>query len=1488
MKSFLMTLKTMTVVALSFLLAVPSGNVVFAEEEAEAPETVAEETAEEVSESETAEPEEETVVEETEEPSEEVVEETEEPAEEVVAEEPAEPAEEVVEETEEPSEEVVAEEPAEPEEEAVEEETAKPEEAASEEEKPSESAETENVKTPDAEINGTIADNAVEITPDVETNVTISTDGQYKYFKFKPSQAGAYAFKSNSSDHLDTYGYLYDSTEGQIGSNDDGAGNLQFLLLCSLDANTQYYFGTRLLTSNTTGSYTVILQKLDEGWHEWTRDGSSKWSYVSDGKVIKGEVIEINGELYLFDSDGFMVTNSSTEYDGKSFIIDADGHFIEIQDGWNQIGEYTYYVIDGELVKDRILEIDGNYYGFDYNGRMFVNQSFSMNVYDESGSYLGYYGYRAGESGALLVNSWYERYGNRYYYGEGGRGAKGITNIDGQDYLFDDYGQLLINSAREIDDVIYLSDENGHPVRIDQQNGWVQVGSEWYYVENGDLVTGKVKKIGNSYYGFDHSGRMYVNQGFSMDAYDEKGTWLGYYGYRAGESGALYVNSWYQNNNDDWYYYGAEGKGAKGITKVNGKEYLFDDDGHMLVYGSRQIDGVTYIGDGNGYPVKVTKDNGWLAVGSAWFYIENKVVVRNKVKKIGTSYYGFDYQGKMYADREFEMYDSEGSSSYRWYYYRAKSSGALYANEWYHSENNDWYYYGSDAKRVSGLQKINGKTYVFAEYGRMLTNTTYSDGSKSYVIDGNGVATLLNNGWTKVGSDYYYTSGGNIYRNTVAKIGDAYYGFDYDGKMFDNTVFRVSGYSYRAKSGGALYVNSWVGNYYYGADGKGYIGEQTVNGVKYFFASDGEAVSNRYVFTGDKLYYTNAKCVPSEVTKDGVYRNIMNSNGVITPSGVCVSGGKILKNDWKKVDGKWYYFGSNGFYVTGTAFIGEDVYYFNNDGTMCGTGWQKTLNGDDIYVYAGGALATGKKTIDGKKYCFSENGYMVTGAYNNGDGFELYAKNGQLIGPVKTGWNEISGSWYYFDGTNAYQSGVYEINGAKYYFDYLFEMRSDCVFDNYIFGSSGAAVKSGWAQVGAYWYYVDSATGRCVYGRFMQIGGKKYKFDYSGRVQMNSFVYGNTAYTTDASGAITSEKSLKNGWELAGGNYYYYKDGNPYTGWVGNYYISSGRMLRNQIADGYWVGNDGTYNSRAGWVSTKYARYEYGSTLMYAKSGGKLVENGWEKIDGDWYYFSGYYAQTTPLKEGSTAYYFDVDGKLVKTVYDLTKDQWVNAGDYWGYIKNGEPVYSGKYMINGKEYNFGGGRMQHDTLRYYYDMYGEIVYYVQSDGTTASYNGWKKIHGSWYYFNLSNTAVVYGWISDNGKKYFIDGNGMVTGWRVVNDRLCNFGSDGAFVEEVRQQNGWLAKGGNWYYFVNGRPVTNEVKSISGKLYGFTSEGRLGNNELIYENGLCYADGNGIIVKNSWKKFGDVWYYFGANGFALDGVQRINGTVYYFRGYVLED
>ena len=52
---------------------------------------------------------------------------------------------------------------------------------------------------------------------------------------------------------------------------------------------------------------------------------------------------------------------------------------ITLTDGWCQDddGNITY-IKGGELVQNQVLEIDGNYYGFDENGILYVNQSFNM------------------------------------------------------------------------------------------------------------------------------------------------------------------------------------------------------------------------------------------------------------------------------------------------------------------------------------------------------------------------------------------------------------------------------------------------------------------------------------------------------------------------------------------------------------------------------------------------------------------------------------------------------------------------------------------------------------------------------------------------------------------------------------------------------------------------------------------------------------------------------------------------------------------------------------------------------------------------------------------------------------------------------------------------------------------------------------------------------------------------------------------------------
>ena len=50
-------------------------------------------------------------------------------------------------------------------------------------------------------------------------------------------------------------------------------------------------------------------------------------------------------------------------------------------------------------------------------------------------------------------------------------------------------------------------------------------------------------------------------------------------------------------------------------------------------------------------------------------------------------------------------------------------------------------------------------------------------------------------------------------------------------------------------------------------------------------------------------------------------------------------------------------------------------------------------------------------------------------------------------------------------------------------------------------------------------------------------------------------------------------------------------------------------------------------------------------------------------------------------------------------------------------------------------------------------------------------------------------------------------------------------------------------------------------------------------------GVYYADNNGVIRKNYWgskREFGRTGtFYYGADGKLVDGIQVINGKVYYF-------
>lgn len=187
------------------------------------------------------------------------------------------------------------------------------------------------------------------------------------------------------------------------------------------------------------------------------------------------------------------------------------------------------------------------------------------------------------------------------------------------------------------------------------------------------------------------------------------------------------------------------------------------------------------------------------------------------------------------------------------------------------------------------------------------------------------------------------------------------------------------------------------------------------------------AVKNGWVHKGKIWYYYRAGKM---VKNDWVYYN--NKYYYLK------KGGRMAENEFivSAKDGKTYYLGQNGEMAVGWKKISGKWYYFkkaNPQGAM-GHGWLNERNGsggknkyrldlktgvmysDQLfkvgkkYYYAttSGNLHVGWKTIDSKRYYFTQ-----TGTY--------------------AGWQKISGKWYYFNDEGYVKTGWLTYNGKKYY-----------------------------------------------------------------------------------------------------------------------------------------------------------------------------------------------------------------------------------------------------------------------------------------------------------------------------------------------------------------------------------------------------------------------------------------------------------------------
>lgn len=977
-----------------------------------------------------------------------------------------------------------------------------------------------------------------------------------------------------------------------------------------------------------------------------------------------------------------------------------------------------------------------------------------------------------------------------------------------------DLQDQVSETSKEDSDVMEKNDET---VNADDSTGVTNEGdSELYSTQPTEMASQDSQKNG-----WEEGNQRYYENGVLVEnqfkEIDGNTYYFGLYGYKT--TGNLVLNGDYYCFDDNGimkkdyfdgeYYHGSDGKQIENQWKyVNGYGRMYFDDNGNYYYAWSGEDGSEYYEsyeiDGDFY---LFDSNGVMQANKEYenkYYGSDGKSVRNTWVKLSGGYKYYDEEGNSYRDYT-DGTQSPNFNLINGKLYHFDSNGYMITG-WY-KQADEWFYFNTDGTLASN--KWIDDTYYVKEDGSMATNE-WVDGS--IYVDANGKKTK--NTWERKDGKWKYKLGdGNYASSTILFIDGKYYAFDNEGYMVTNSttwanVNNTGRYGYVHANASGQLITGWYeesdGTWsYYGDDYFAYeSGLYTIGGKQYYFNSSVMASSSKFVHDG-KLYEANASGVVTLVDTKG-------------------------KTDWVKLGNSWYYF-ENGTAVT-NAFktIGGNKYYFTNDGTMI---CSQTFEHDDMYYYA------------------------------NSDGVVINKQNS---------WYQIEyGSWLYFkkDGTLV-NDEIYTINNNKYYFNYSGYLQKGIISTNngrYVTNNDGVIqFTKGWKYYNFEWYYAK-ADGTLYSDTFVEDGGNKYYFNYSGAM-VNSDVLeiDDDYYYFDSNGVLKQTVKSFEGWKKINNQWYYRKDGDSYyTGKVGNNFVSAGKMCVNTIAydadNYYYVDYNG--NIQKGWI-------EWNGTFIYANpTTGVLAKDKWLKINNQWYYFSNIYMMKGNAFVDGAYNKFNASGVWQGTV---KPNSWVYESDtkMWQYInEKGLINTKSKLKINGVTYYFyavgkgaAGGYYGLVENGSWYDSSTQSYYWINKTGTGIdTTTGWKKSKdGYWAY--VQNGKLVTGLKTINGTQYYFSYDGsLYPGVTNMNGKAFVVDSKG---NAIKYKEGWNACDGQWFYIKNGVALTNTV--IDGYYLGydgFTKTGLVGLDNTSDRVVLI----QGKLAKNQWVKYNNQWFYGDANG-----------------------
>ena len=1300
---------------------------------------------------------------------------------------------------------------------------------------------------------------------------------------------------------------------------------------------------------------------LTSVWKE--NDKGEKFYFGGDGAAYVG-VRDIGADTYYFAGIGVMQTGWQNT-PGGVYCLGEDGR--AIKNTWADNGGKRYYLGASGAAVTGLQTLTGPSGG---SGMFF----FASNGVQQSGwqttggkKYLF-----AGEDNRAVTGLF--KYGfNQFYFGSDGAALTGLQKLDGKLYFYDLNAYLRKTGWQTIGGAHYYFDR----ISGAAQTGWFVDGltrGVYYFSADGKALVG-AQTVDGAACQFDQNGRLLPETGGEKGVWEERdgkkyylladGTVsiglqiIGDARYYFGQDGAMQTGwvtesdrryyfkedgqaaaGWFPSDEDRQYYLTESGAALMGVEQVDGVLYRFDETG-KLTTGQVTENGVTYYFDATtGKAV-----SGWVpskeAEGAQYFDPATFAMAQGKTV-IGEETFLFSDAGQ----RQTGLHQDAGGTIYGFFgtngaaikgashidgdkTYRFDADGAAYIGlNWLDDGSGaELYAFRADASQVFGFESFGGSLYYFdpANGGKALRGKqtlASGDGTHTYIFDSNQASALIGI-VVQDGATYVIGADGRVVSEAVVEgftwkpveMGDGstvLYYTDAEGNPYKTGLTELDGFIYLFSAEGAA-ATGWQpvdgAHYHFGQDGKASIGWLREGEDGYYFTADGKSVRGGDLEINGTTYRFDA---------EGKLEGTVDAEGSVTEATV------PDYNKW--VDNTYY--DSTGNLAKGATLIGEDYYYFGEDGAML-TGWQPAEgmpryylepNGDSVEASLGKAYR-GWQQVDGRWYHFDEANAQQqvkwqVRAVSDTESLTYYYDPD--TGAIPDGFAQVGGVTRYFMPEGHMAVGLVSIDESQYYFYNNGAMATGVVTvgegedaRTYSFDAETGRAATGWnrAADGKRYYFTDGAA---VAG-WQLIDERWYHFDEQALHQLTGWqertANGEThRYYYNADGTLPPV-GISN---VNGMSRYVYPDGHVAVGWATledgvHYFDPQGQQATGDtVIDGVFYPFSAEGVLPQGWHATAEARYFYtdkgavkdwfqdeGVWYAFDEATGKQLL-GFQTRDGQQFHYDENGAAALGWTDfGGIVRYFYPDGHLAEGW------QTIDAKLHYFLPESGE-LATGLHIIDGVHYSFDaegniqyGWNWSNDGKRYYLGEKGAVTGWNQidgrwylMDGTGAQQMGWQtRVAGStnlYYFYDTKGELPAAGWGTVDGARRYVLADGQMARGLVTLDSVRYY-----FNEKGVAYTGWQSIGGRWYLFgSDGAQLTGwQQRTVSGgyvATYYYFANGDLPaagwNSDVEGVRRYVLADGE---MARGWLTLGSYRYYFGERGVPFTGLQTIDGVQYGF-------